>query len=164
MALSISGNVEAEPNSLDIQSDRTFDLSFMFDIDGNEDMADLSDEEIFDRVYPQALDCVQRAMSNITQSTRSRLDKRIPHTKTMVNLKGCSNRSSADGRFHQHHETKGSVFVNTYQPTNAGESWLVAFQSIAETAAKDLTVNVMIGLGREKAAHQWEQMLSVSKI
>ena len=42
------------------------------------------------------------------------------------------------------------ALVDAHQPTNAGESWLIAVEEIAETAAKDLTVGVIRGLGRDK--------------
>lgn len=150
METKISVSAEARPDNQDAQQPSKFELRIFADVEGDVNLSELSDVEIYDLIYPLAIEQVEAAIQRIADHTASRLGRVIPHERPVIDLKGgAAFTTDGTGKFQQRHEISGHIAVDTNGVADIGESWLIGKPDLTMAAAQNIVTNVLRGLGRE---------------
>ena len=144
----LSVTCKANPNSVDQQSSRKFDLTFEVDVEGAANLTDLSDIQVYELVHPHAVDAIRAAAGEIRHNTRSELSRTVD-VDCDLSLDAKSKTKTSKRGFKQHQLITGHMIVDANDSISTGESWLLGQPQLQHAFAENVVTSVLIGLGRE---------------
>jgi hypothetical protein len=143
-------SASAQPDSTDFQSCRKFDLKLTAKVSSDASLAELSDAEVYELIYPLAVKSMREALQVVAAKTRSELKRIVPHEPVLINLDGYSDGAADVGTpFNQNHQITGDMIVDAQTAVSPGESWLIGVPDLANLAAQNIVTGVLRGLGRK---------------